>query len=141
MSTRNRILVYIAGPYNGPTPEDIDRNVEAAVALGREVVRLGYFPVIPHAQGKLLTAGTTSDTATEGTLAPREFWLTGDLALLEVCHAVLLTSTWEKSEGARIERDHATRRRIPVFETLDELKDFDWVLDIETMPLHPSEQP
>jgi nucleoside 2-deoxyribosyltransferase len=51
-------------------------------------------------------------------------WLDGDLELLRRSDAVLLTSDWERSSGARNEVSYARARDIPVFATVDALRAF-----------------
>jgi hypothetical protein len=48
-------------------------------------------------------------------------WLSGDLAILARCDAMLLTEDWRASEGACKEREFAQQRGIPVYETLRDL--------------------
>jgi len=52
---------------------------------------------------------------------PSEIFYAGDLDILERCDAVLMAGGWERSFGARMERIHALRNNIPVFESFDGL--------------------
>jgi hypothetical protein len=104
-------LVYIAGPFRGPTTWDIAQNVRAAEALGLDVALAGYMPVIPHANTALFH-GQCND----------QFWLDGTLLLLSRCDALITLPTWERSSGAKAEVEFAKAHNIPVCHTLAELK-------------------
>lgn len=97
-------LVYVAGPYRAKTVWRITRNIERARELGLRVALLGAVPVVPHANTALY----------DGEL-PDQFWLDGTLELMRRCDAVVLTSEWHESQGARGELKEARRLRIPVF--------------------------
>jgi len=103
-------LVYIAGPFRGPTTWDIAQNVRAAEALGLEVAKCGYMPVIPHANTALFNGQCTE-----------QFWLDGTLLLLSRCDALITLPIWERSSGAKAEVEFAKTHSIPVFHTLVEL--------------------
>lgn len=115
-------VIYIAGPYRGRDNWEIEQNIRRAEALGLEVWRLGAAALVPHCNTRFFSGA-----------APDEVWLTGDLELLSRCDAVLLTEDWKRSSGARAEVEFARRKRIPVFETLEELKS--WFALPENCPL------
>jgi hypothetical protein len=106
-------VIYIAGPYRGPTAWDIECNVRAAEELGYEVFQLGAMPLIPHANTRFFHG--------QGTEA---FWLAGTLELLRRADAVLVTPDWPRSEGARGEVADAAERDIPVFRDLPSLAEW-----------------
>ena len=85
-------VIYIAGPFRGPSHWDIAQNIRRAEALALQVWRLGHVALCPHAN-----TGHFQDAA------PDEVWLQGDLELLRRCDAVLLTPDWLRSAGARAE--------------------------------------
>lgn len=97
-------LVYIAGPFSGKDGWEIAENVHAANRLAREVARMGASPVTPHAIGAQM-AGTET----------YEFWCAATMKMLRRCDAVVFTSDWERSKGARAEHDDAVRRGLPIF--------------------------
>jgi len=74
------------------------------------VWKLGAVAICPHA-----------NTANFDGELPDEAFLAGDLAVLDRCDAVIVTSDWQASSGARHEVDVARDRGLPVFETLSEL--------------------
>lgn len=103
-------VVYIAGPFRGPNAWEVERNIRSAEALALEVWRAGYAVFCPHTNTRFF------DKA-----APDEVFLEGDLEILRRCDAVLMTSDFDRSEGALGERDEACRRDIPVYYSLREL--------------------
>ena len=98
-------LIYIAGPFRGPTPYDVHRNVCAAESWGLTVARLGGYPVIPHTMTQHFDKQLTD-----------EFWLEGTMEMLRRCDAVILMDSWRRSTGAQAEATEARRLKIPVFE-------------------------
>lgn len=103
-------VIYVAGPFRGPTAWDIERNVRAAEELAFQVFRLGAMPLIPHANTRFFHGQ-----------GPDEFWLEGTKELLRRCDGMILTDNWEKSAGAIGERAEAMARGMPVFRFLAEL--------------------
>jgi hypothetical protein len=103
-------LIYVAGPYRAATRAAIARNIENARLLGIEAARLGWFPVIPHAN----TAHMEHDLPHLGD----EFWLRGTMEIMERCDALVLVEGWENSEGTTGEIARADQLHIPVFRGL-----------------------
>lgn len=99
-------LVYIAGPFRAATAWGVAENVRAAERVGLEVARVGYMPVIPHAN--------TAHFHGEG---DDDFWIEGTPELLRRCDAVVLVPGWERSSGTRAEITEARLRNIPVYAT------------------------
>lgn len=104
-------LIYVAGPYRASTGWGTEQNIQRARALGGLVVLLDAYPVIPH-----------SNTSHFDGLAADAFWLDGTLELMRRCDAVILTTDWEDSSGARDERAEANRLCKPVFYTIEQLR-------------------
>lgn len=97
-------IVYIAGPFRGPTQWDIAQNIRRAEEWGFEVARLGAMPLIPHANTAHFRGQQTD-----------QFWLDGTLELMRRCDAILMIPKWEQSSGARGERAEAIVIGKPVF--------------------------
>ena len=109
MSTK---LIYIAGPFRAPTPWDIEQNIRRAEALALEAWKLGGVGVIcPHANTRFFQHS-----------APDAYWLDGDLEMVRRCDALLTTDDFVRSSGAKCEVAEALIRNIPVFHTLEDLK-------------------
>lgn len=96
-------VVFIAGPYRGATPWDVEQNVRRAEALALRVAGAGAMPLCPHANTRFFDKQLTD-----------EFWLAGIQELLRRCDAVALVDGWERSAGARAEVALAEGLGIPV---------------------------
>lgn len=106
-------VVYVAGPFRGPSAWAIECNIRRAEELALEVWRLGAAALCPHCNTRFFQGA-----------APDEVWLEGDLEMLRRCDAILLTSDWIKSSGARAEVKFAEEHGIPVMHTLSQLQDW-----------------
>lgn len=112
-------VIYIAGPFRaGKSPKsgaydwfEQHHNIIRAERVAHQVWAMGAAAVCPH----LNTAHF------QGSL-PDKVWLTGDLAIMEKCDAVLMMEDWARSKGATAERTHALQHGMPVLYSLEELK-------------------
>lgn len=104
-------VVYVAGPFRGKTPWDVEQNVRRAEALALEVWRTpGFCALCPHTNTRFFQNA-----------APDDVWLVGDLALLRTAGAVILTKFWERSSGAKEEVRFAINQGIPIFDSIERL--------------------
>jgi nucleoside 2-deoxyribosyltransferase len=110
-------VVYVAGPFRGPSSWDIEQNIRRAESLSLDVWRSGAAALCPHTNTRFFQNA-----------APDDVWLAGDLAMLAKCDAILMTLDWERSTGARAEHDFAVERLMPVFYTLASLQA--WLADM-----------
>lgn len=101
-------LLYIAGPYRGPTREAVERNIQAAMHAAAIAVRKGWYPVVPHA----CTAHFDRDYPG---LAGDEFYLEATIELMRRCDAVMTVQGWEFSSGTRAEMIEAARIGLEVW--------------------------
>lgn len=106
-------IVYVAGPYRGPNAWEIEENIRRAESLALDAWLIGAAAICPHANTRFFQGA-----------APDDVWLQGDLAMLARCDAVLLTSDWHRSQGARSEVEFARARGIPILYSLVELQDW-----------------
>ena len=109
-------VVFISGPFRGKSAWDIECNIRRAEELALKVWLLaeeGYqvCALCPHTNTRFYQ-GAGKDA----------IWLSGDLALLSRCDALLTTEDWERSVGAKAEVEYAKQHGIPVFHSLEELK-------------------
>lgn len=100
-------VIYIAGPFrasNKVTGKSdawgVQRNVMAAMACALEVWKLGAVALCPHSNTMFFQDAAGCEDSV---------WLQGDLELLRRCDAIMLTPDWERSSGARAERDFARK--------------------------------
>lgn len=105
-------LIYIAGPFRAKNDWDRENNIRRAETLALEVWRAGFAALCPHCNTRFFDGA-----------APDEIWLKGDLEMLDRCDALLATPDFERSTGAKAEIAFAQERGIPVFLTLQRLKD------------------
>jgi hypothetical protein len=105
------LLVYIVGPYRAATPWEIERNVRRAEDVAAQVVALGAYPVIPHANTRFFQG-----------LADDDFFLEATQELLLRCDAAMLVPGWQASEGSIGEIELAQAEGVPCFEHLDKLQ-------------------
>lgn len=105
------IVVYIAGPFRGPNSWEIECNIRRAEELALSAWRAGFAVICPHTNTRFFQGA-----------GPDAIWLEGDLEILRRCDAVLLTTDWQRSSGARAEVECANSNGIPVFETLADLQ-------------------
>ncbi len=108
-------LIYIAGPYTGATPHDVDRNIINAREMAHEAMKKGWFPITPH----MNTAGFER-VAPEIT---EKFIVDGYLEILSRCDAVLMCPNWERSGGSVKEYHYAKEKGINVYESVQNLPD------------------
>jgi hypothetical protein len=100
-------VVYVAGPFRGPSAWDIEQNIRRAEELALEAWRLGAAVICPHTNTRFFQGA-----------APDDIWLIGDLAILARCDALVTTPDWERSSGARAEVMLAQGMNLPVFHDL-----------------------
>jgi hypothetical protein len=89
----------------------MEKNIRAAETLALEVWRLGAACLCPHTNTRFFQGA-----------APDSVWLEGDLEMLRRCDALMLTADWERSSGARAEREEAILHNIPIFHELADLR-------------------
>jgi hypothetical protein len=104
-------LVYVAGPFRGPTSWAVEQNVRRAEELSLLVWEAGAACICPHANTRFFQ-GEAADSV----------WLDGDLEIMRRCDAVVLTPGWPFSNGALAEKAEAERLGIPVFDTVFALR-------------------
>jgi hypothetical protein len=118
-------VVYVAGPFRAK-PDVHNQwvqhcNIRKAEGVAHTVWEMGAAAVTPH----------LNSAHFQGSL-PDSVWLDGDLAILAKCDAVVMVDGWTDSEGAKAEQQFALSRGIPVFYSVQELRQwllFDWDRD------------
>lgn len=108
-------VAYVSGPYRAKTEWEVRQNIEHAAEIAADLWKMGYAVICPH-----------TNSAFMGGVVPDETFLQGDLAILERCDVLVLMPNWEKSEGAKVEKEFAEACGIPVREWID--------LVLESMP-------
>ena len=103
-------LVYIAGPYTAPTREGVQRNIDAAEAVGKKMLKLGAVPVIPHR----ITGHWDVDPTLQH-ISHSEWMLNFCIPLLSRCDVLVAIEGWDESPGTMQEIEHAHATGIAVY--------------------------
>ena len=111
LSKASMKVVYLAGPFSAESPWEQHQNVLQAERASAEVAKLGAVPMCPHKNTEHLSG-----------IQDEAFWYAATLELLRRCDAVLLVEGWEKSKGARGEREAAENSGLPRFYELGSLE-------------------
>jgi hypothetical protein len=112
-------VIYIAGPFTGPTAWDIAENIRIAERFGLLVAKAGAMPLIPHA----------NTAHFHGQKTP-QFWLDGTMELLRRCDGAIFIPRWRQSSGAKGEFSEAGYLSIPSLK-LDEVSVFNIEAEID----------
>jgi hypothetical protein len=106
------LIIYVAGPYTAPTDAGQQANTERAMRAGREILRRGHSPFIPH-----LTHFFDLWCEREGgQRLPPTLYYEWDLEILRVCDALLYLAP---SKGADRELAAAEFLGLTIFRTVD----------------------
>jgi hypothetical protein len=106
-------VIYVAGPFRAENAWAIECNIREAERVALEVWNMGCAAICPHTNTRFFQGA-----------APDDVWLKGDIEIMKRCDAVILTSDWPRSSGAKEEKRVAEQSGIPVFETLAHLGDW-----------------
>lgn len=98
------MLIYIAGPFRGESPWDVEENIRAAEKIGLKVAKAGAVPIIPHSMYRYFDGQLTG-----------QFWVDATLELLKRCDGILMTRGWKRSEGSKGEYSWAIQKGLPIF--------------------------
>lgn len=103
------IVLYVAGPFRGPSAWDIENNIRAAESVALDLWRAGAAVVCPHTNTRFFDGA-----------APDGVFLRGDLEILKRCDGIVMVQGWQRSERARAEREFAIDRGLHVFQSKEE---------------------
>lgn len=113
-----KYLVYVLGKYTDTSREKIKANIEVADKAARELLKLGFIPIIPHKN----SAFWDEKDEEIGKRFKREDWLTEYcFPLQERCDMTFLSSNWIGSPGSEAEHIHAHLIRQPHSEKIEDL--------------------
>jgi len=116
------MLIYVAGPYREFTFDgvvhSVDENIARAMKISAELWQMGHVAICPH--------GNTAHMEHMIDVSPQQY-CEGDIEIVKLCDAMVMTEYWKQSKGAVGEFDEARRLDMPVYEYP------------EIPPLHPTE--
>jgi hypothetical protein len=112
MVSSNVMHIYVAGPYSGKNPSEVEHNVKTAIAAGVEIIRRGHYPYIPHLTHYV---DQVKDTVLHLSWDDHLDW---GLAWLDRADALLYLAP---SRGANIELDFATKKNKRIFRAIDDI--------------------
>lgn len=99
-----KTLAYVSGPYRDKRGvRYVEENIRKAEAVAVELWRMGIPAICPHANTRHF----------DGIIPPEDF-IEGDLVMVSRCDLIVMMEGWEKSEGAKVELEHAMRLGIRV---------------------------
>lgn len=106
-------LVYLAGPYSGPTHdyksyETISYNISMARSVAIECAKHQVAYYCPHLNSAHFEISVPD--------LPVEYWYNMDLRIANACDGLLLFGAWRSSRGAVGELQHFQDAGKPVFE-------------------------
>jgi hypothetical protein len=105
--------IYVAGPYTGNTPEEIEQNVRRAMEAGLIIWKKGHFPYIPHLTHwpDLCAKELKIDMNWADYMQWHAPWV-------DLCDAIIIIA---ESRGASLELARAIETGKKVFRCLDEI--------------------
>ena len=98
------MIVFIVGPYRGPSAWKIEQNIRRAESVALEVWKAGHVAVCAHAM--------TRDYQDE---LPDDVWLSGIRCIMARCDAILCVSGFLDSEGSVAEVALAREHGLPIY--------------------------
>ena len=125
-------LAYIAGAFRAPTSIGIEANVRRAMRWAATINLAGqgeWFAHCPHSAcydvwvqmiQPLTPERLTNEAIADLVNSNNQFWLAGDLLILEHAQLIVLTPGWFNSEGSRLEFSFAIQHRIEQLEVYPE---------------------
>jgi nucleoside 2-deoxyribosyltransferase len=103
------LLVYVAGPYSGPSVLTVLGNMGDGDRAARLVFQAGFAPFCPWHDASYYMGMSRRERANLDV----EFFQRQSMRFLEAADVVLLLDTWERSSGARAEKERAEELGIP----------------------------
>jgi len=98
-------IIYVAGPYRGKSEREVFHNIvrarEAALKLWDE----GWAVICPHTNSMFMGSRLGGDEA----------FIEGDLEILRRCDIVYFLKGWQKSKGASLEWEEATKLKKEIY--------------------------
>jgi len=110
---QKRPFVFVTGPYSAPTEEEVERNIQRAINVGRIVFQKGYYPIVPH-----LLVREYYDLGDNSGIFGYEPLMQYTLAIVPKCDMLLI---YEHSPGADREWELAESLGKAIYFDVDQL--------------------
>lgn len=120
---KRKIVIYVAGKYAGKNSDEVEENVNLALATAKKIWELGFTVICPHGNNHF-----SHFCSQHGNKVGLEYidFLTGDMELINRSDGIFLLSNWKDSPGACKEWQFAEENSIPIFYWLEELSQYEW---------------
>lgn len=106
-------LIYVAGKYTEPDAFTTQQNIYKAFLMHHAVLEAGFASFSPH----MNHANMDCDKVGYDEI------MNNCIEIMRRCDAVLFLDNWEQSKGAKIEKELAEEYEIPIYFSLEELKE------------------
>ncbi len=106
-------VIYVAGPYSGADPWEVEQNVRRAEEAAYEIETLGAATVCPHTNTRFQDRRTPYRQKVETTKE-----------VMRRCDAVFFLPDWRESDGARGEYTEAAARGMARLYSLDDVREW-----------------
>ena len=107
--------IYVAGPYTAKSFEEVEQNVQDAIDVGIEIIKLGHCPYIPH-----LTHFVELRAKEKGIRITYDEYLKIDFEWLSTCDGLLFLGL---SPGTIKERTICKDLNLNVYYDIEEIKE------------------
>ena len=104
-------IAYVFGPYRNETTYGVKKNIQRVEQLTEELWKLGYAAFCPHSNSTFLSG-----------FVPEQQFLEAGIEFLKRCDLAVTIEGWENSQGSLLEIKVCEENNIPIFYSLDELK-------------------
>lgn len=108
--------IYVAGAMSANNIVSVLENLHRGIKYGAKLFELGYAPYVPHLDSMFkIVQGDDLNV-------PMDYWYKYTMEFLTRCDAVFVVPKSEKSTGTQAEIITANELGIPVYYTIEELR-------------------
>lgn len=110
--------IYVCSQYGARYdygPEVLERNVNRAIEIGQQIIRLGHIPLVPHLYHYM-------DMVDGKKFLDEEHWLEICCEWVLQCNSILVAPGWQTSHGMKTEHDLAAAYGRRIYYSIDEIE-------------------